>query len=205
MQHLFTTPIDLYKWSYDQGTIDRIRAFIQSKVVEGKTRYLDYTEVPGEDAALFRKWILECSRQYALDLGRTGGYVVLEKVWGRFISNPYYSVPMHHHSEAWCIGTFYFNDGGGDIMIADTRGYTGEFETGRVKDIEGQTHSICTDFYYTPEKDTAIIFPGFAKHMVHASTTDTRLRMALSWNIKHAETDQFIELFQVDSARYLKV
>ena len=206
IKDIFATPIAFCKWTHDPSVIERLRDVCMRAGEDGKTRYFEFTDFPGEDAALFRKWILEKSRQYAIDIGRSSGYVVLQDAWVRVIRNPVNTVPMHHHSEAWCVGTFYFTSGGGDIMLADPRGYIGEFERGRVLDAENRPHGICNDFYYTPEENTAIIFPGYLRHMVHSSKdSNPRTRIALSWNVRFTDNDNFIHTFQLDSSRYMRL
>jgi len=207
LQHIFTTPISFHKWPHSTETTERIYNAAVNASSEGRTFYRDVTTTKNDDDdVVFRKWILETAQQHAWDVGYKQGVVVLRRAWMRVIRNPQNTVPLHYHPEAWCVGTFYFTDGGGDIMLVDPRGYIGEYEVGRVNDAEGKSHSVCNDYYYTPEKNTAIVFPGYLKHMVHSSSqNDERTRVAISWDIRLFLDDECIESCELEDDRYMRL
>jgi hypothetical protein len=189
-KNLFASPFAEYNWAHDPSVTDRLREQIVNlgPIGNQSSHYFDNLP-PNDDVNLVLSWLMEISKDYAHRAGRTSGFLILEHCFGRIITNQNYTIPLHFHYDAYCVGTMYLTEGNGDIVLVDPRGNIGAFEQDmQVKDMDGNSQSICTDYYHTPKKDTAIIFPGYIKHMVQNSKTDyQRVRIALSWDMRYAE------------------
>jgi hypothetical protein len=145
---------------------------------------LDTTESRG-----FLRRILSSAREYAISVGYTEGYIVFNRAWARVMTEPSHFIPNHSHPGAWMVGTFYVTEGQGDICFIDPRGAQG-FYKGKVTDYRGEEHGNCTDFYYTPQKLHAVLFPGYLMHMVmpiNKIVDQDRLRLAISWNLEYEQ------------------
>jgi hypothetical protein len=104
------------------------------------------------------------------------------------------------------VGTFYFNQGMGDIVLLDPRGYINDWKWEGVKDLEGIDHYSSSDYYYTPKEKTCIFFPGYIKHLVlPASNANKRQRTAISWNIHTHDGEKYFELFNPPSYSYVSL
>jgi hypothetical protein len=148
---------------------------------------LDPMALTSNESQIFLRRILSSAREYAISVGYTDGYIVFNRAWARVISEPTHFIPNHCHPGAWMVGTFYVTEGGGDICFIDPRG-SQDFYRGTVTDYRGEVHGNCTDFYYTPQKMHAVLFPGYLMHMVLPINTNKdqqRLRLAISWNLEY--------------------
>jgi hypothetical protein len=147
----------------------------------------DPMKLDSSESRIFLRRILESSREYALSVGYTTGYIKFSRAWARVITEPSHFIPNHGHPGAWMVGTFYLTEGQGDICLVDPRGPQ-DFYRGTVTDYRGEQHGTCTDFYYSPQQLHAILFPAYLMHMVmpiNRLTTEPRLRMAISWNLEY--------------------
>jgi hypothetical protein len=182
---LFSTPIATDDWSKHAHVADALcTQFVQANQIKKQ----DFLTFDSSEAEYFKALILESAKQYALSVGQTTGYLILDSCWFRIIEDPNYFVPNHHHPGCWCSGTFYFTEGQGDLVFMDARGSI-DFEQVSIQDIHGNWHSNCTDYYHKPKKYQAVYFPAYVKHMVLPNQNAVRNRIALSWNI--ARTDDF--------------
>jgi len=174
IKQIFTTPIYEAEWSGDPSTISTLKKLVLNK-------NLNFPYNNSKEIVEFTNWIIEHSKNFAYQVGKNKGYIGLKDMWYRTMSNSNSYVPPHTHPSVWCIGTFYFEDGQGDLVLIDPRG-SHDWEYGTVKDNEGYNHGNCTDYYYTPKKNTFIMFPAYIKHLV-LPAHEGRTRTAISWNL----------------------
>lgn len=184
IQNIFSTPIQEFHWSNTQVDPSNI---------------LDIT-----NNIVFIQFILDSAKEYAQGIGKRNGYLICRDIWIRTMRQSHSYVPLHDHPGSWAVGTFYLDDGQGDLVLVDPRGYTSEWNWTEMKDIDGNNHSSCTDFYYTPKKNTCIMFPAYIKHMVLPSNKE-RTRTAISWNISFEESLDTINFLGVDNSRYIEI
>ena len=187
---LFVTPIQEFEWNRSSTELETIETCIR------KNNSIDDSK--------FMSWVLECSAEYAKTVGKKNGYLICIDMWYRTIVNPQSYVPPHIHPSTWAVGSFYFEEGQGDLVLIDPRGYISEWSWDEVPDIDGNLHSSCTDFYYRPKKNTCIFFPGYIKHLVLPSN-DSRQRTAISWNITFEEDIGIIEKFGIADHKWIKI
>jgi len=194
LQHLFTTPIVEIPWDEDTNILYRLKVSLENKNI-------CFLQNDTAESIFFTKWIVQKSREYALALGNTQGVVGVRDIWYRTLKNQSGYVPPHSHPSTWCVGTFYFEEGQGDLVLIDPRGSI-EFETAEHYDNEGNVHSNCLDFYYTPKPNTAIMFPAYLKHLVLPSKQTKRSRTAISWNTMYLQDTRFIDFIQPPEHTY---
>lgn len=188
-KNLFVSPISEYGWNRSTKPLEDI-----------KNSIVHYSK-----SEEFMSWILECAADYASNVNKTGGYLVCRDIWIRTMRNPYSYVPPHIHPNAWAVGSFYFEDGQGDLVLFDPRGYLNEqWQWTEIKDIDGNMHSSCTDYYYNPKKNTCIMFPAYLKHMVLPSANQ-RKRTTISWNITFEDDLEIVESQGIEKNRCIKL
>jgi len=197
IQHIFTTPISINKWEQDTAVLEQFKQHVLST----RSIYLDlFTQaIPGTEQIV--SWTLDLSAEYASHAGLKGYYVVLQDMWVAVMKGLNTYKPLHHHNGTWGVGTMYFIDGMGDIMLVDPRG-AHPFENKSRLDINGSPHTSCLDYYYTPQKYHAILFPAYLKHMVLPDSCSDRERVAISWNITVTNDVRRIEAFKIPKFRY---
>ena len=178
LKNLFVTPIQEFEWNRSLSELETVKTCIR----KNNSR---------EDSS-FVSCLLECSAEYARSVGKQNGYLICKDIWYRTIVNPHSYVPPHIHPSTWAVGSFYFEDGQGDLVLIDPRGYIAEWAWTEMPDIDGNLHSSCTDYYYQPKKNTCIFFPGYVKQLVLPSN-QTRHRTAISWNILFEQDSNVIE------------
>lgn len=196
LKEIFTTPIYEKEWDRDPSIIDKLKEIIHSKE-------LNFPYTTNEEVLEFSKWIIENAKDFAYQTGRTQGYIGLKDMWHRTMKNGSSYVPPHTHPTVWCVGTFYFEDDQGDLVLIDPRG-THDWEFKTVQDNEGHNHSNCTDYYYKPKKNTCIMFPSYLKHLV-LPTQEGRLRTAISWNILYDTETKLIEFLNPPKHLYTEL
>ena len=190
LKNLFVTPIQEFEWN---------RSLSELKAVETCIKKNKPLEQSG-----FISWVLECSAEYAKSVGKQNGYLVCMDIWHRTIVNSHSYVPPHIHPSTWAVGSFYFEDGQGDLVLIDPRGYINEWSWTEMSDVDGNLHSSCTDYYYQPKKNTCIIFPCYIKHLVLPSN-QTRHRTAISWNIIFEQDNNVIKQFGIEDHKWIKI
>jgi hypothetical protein len=188
LKNIFTTPIQEFKWNRSLSELETVK---------------DWTRQKNQDSK-FVSWVLECAAEYAKSVGKNNGYLICIDIWYRTMIHSHSYVPPHIHPSAWAVGSFYFEDGQGDLVLIDPRGYISEWEWTEVSDVDGNIHSSCTDYYYKPKKNTCIFFPAYIKHLVLPSN-DSRQRTAISWNILFDEDFSFIEKFGIKKHMWIKI
>ena len=190
INNIFSTPIEEFNWNRSIEELDYIKSSLKNQPISSSKEFVS--------------WVLECSANYAKSVGKANGYLVCMDIWQRTITNSYSYVPPHIHPSTWAIGCFYFEEGQGDLVLIDPRGYISEWNWTEIADIDGNLHSSCTDYYYTPKKNTSVMFPGYIKHLVLPSN-NTRNRTVLSWNILFEDDLDVIKKFGIEEYRYIKI
>ena len=188
--NLFVTPIQEFVWNRSSAELEAIETSIRNR------GSIDYSK--------FIPWVLECAAEYANTVGKTNGYLICKDIWCRTMVHPHSYVPPHIHPNAWAVGSFYLQEGQGDLVLIDPRGYISEWTWNEVSDIDGKPHSSCIDYYYKPKKNTCIFFPGYLKHLVLPSK-DSRERTAISWNILYEEEYDVIEQDRIEDTQWIKI
>jgi hypothetical protein len=188
--NLFVTPIQEFAWNRSLAELEGIETSIR------KNKSIENSK--------FISWVLECSAEYARTTGKKNGYLICKDIWYRTMVHPHSYVPPHIHPSSWAVGSFYFEDGQGDLVLIDPRGYISEWSWTEVSDIDGNLHSSCTDYYYQPKKNTCIFFPGYIKHLVLPSN-DTRQRTAISWNIIFEQDCDVIKQYGIEDYKWIKI
>ena len=190
-KNLFSTPVEEFEWNRPLDELEDIKISLD----KGN---------PISNSPEFISWVLECSARYAKSVGKNNGYLVCMDIWNRTLTNAQSYVPPHTHPSTWAVGSFYFDDSQGDLVLIDPRGYLSEWNWTEVLDIDGNRHSSCTDYYYTPKKNTCIMFPGYVKHLV-LPTNKHRNRTAISWNILFENDLDVIKKFGIEKNKYIEV
>ena len=199
LQNIFTTPIAEFEWDRDPN----ILSVLETRLLQDDT---SYEKICTFESIEFITWVLEKAKLYAWSVGRRQGYISCPDIWHRTMTNPANFVPPHIHPSVWAVGTFYFNAGMGDIVLLDPRGYINDWKWESVKDLDGNDHYSCSDYYHTPKKHACLFFPGYIKHLVlPTSQSDKRQRTAISWNIHTHNDEQFIELFNPPAYGYISL
>lgn len=197
VQHIFTTPIAEYSWDRNPDTLVKLKQQIVNKSLN-----FPYNDSP--EMLEFIDWILTKTEKYAYSVNKTQGYIGLKDMWHRTMTEKDSFVPPHYHPSVWCIGTFYFDDGQGDLVLLDPRG-THDWEFKEITDTDGHKHSSCTDYYYKPKANTCIMFPAYIKHLVLPNKSENRSRTAISWNILHNVEDTLIKFLNPPQHLYRKL
>ena len=190
LKNIFVTPIQEFEWNRSLPELETIKNSIRKNN-------------PIHDSK-FTSWVLECAAEYAKSTGKKNGYLVCADIWYRTMLQSHNYVPPHIHPSTWAVGSFYFEDGQGDLVLIDPRGYISEWSWTEVSDVDGNLHSSCTDYYYQPKKNTCIFFPGYIKHLVLPSNS-SRQRTAVSWNITFEEDFNIIEKFRIEEHKWIKI
>lgn len=197
IQHIFTTPISINKWEQDTTTLEQFK----QHVLDTRKLYVDLFSQAISGTEQIASWILNLSAEYASHAGFKGYYVVLQDMWVAVMRGPDAYKPLHHHIGTWGVGTMYLVDGMGDIMLVDPRG-AHPFEFKSRLDNNGSQHTNCPDYYYTPQKYHAILFPAYLKHMVLSNPSSNRERIAVSWNINTTQSMERIQALHIPEFRY---
>ena len=197
VKQLFTTPVGEYAWDKDPQIIHNLK----QQIIDKK---FNFPENLSPEMLEFTDWILTNTERYAYNIGKTKGYIVLKDMWYRTMTDQDSFVPPHYHPSVWCIGTFYFDDGQGDLVLLDPRG-THDWEFKEIYDTDGHPHSSCIDYYHTPKKNSCVMFPSYIKHLVLPSKKDNRSRTAISWNMIHNVEDGLLKFFNPPQHLYRKL
>lgn len=190
IKNIFATPIQEFEWTSSLTELEPVKNCIRKSI--------------SIEDSKFTSWVLECAVEYAKMVGKNNGYLVCKDIWHRTMVHPHSYVPPHIHPSTWAVGSFYFEDGQGDLVLIDPRGYINEWGWTAVSDIDGNLHSSCTDYYYQPKKNTGIFFPGYIKHLVLPST-DARQRTAISWNIIFEQDSDVVEQYGIEDYKWIKI
>ena len=197
VQHIFTTPIAEYSWDRNPETLVKLKQQIADK-------NLNFPFNSSPEMLEFTDWILTNTQRYAYNINKNSGYILLRDMWHRTMTEKDSYVPPHIHPSVWCIGTFYFDDEQGDLVLLDPRG-AHDFELNEVIDTDGNTHSNCVDYYHKPKANSCVMFPSYIKHLVLPSKNDKRSRTAISWNILYNQEDVLLKIFNPPQHLYRKL
>ena len=185
---LFPTP--LYVNQYDGDTTDIINYFEQQEMhaangpygVISKNNYV-LDGIPKEHP--FVQWLKDCFRQYATELMRYD-YEDIEfsQSWLTY-KEPGQFHKAHTHPNSLLAGVFYYDHEPGDASIVfsrENKSFNRPYlEPKLLQDHQEHKYSQ-EEIYFTPEKNTFIIFPSWMMHGVPPNNTN-KIRKALGVNV----------------------
>lgn len=130
------------------------------------------------------QWIKNCFREYALELMRYKFEdIVLSQSWLTY-KEPGQFHKVHTHPNTLLAGVFYYDYEPGDASIVfskNTSSYHRPYLEPSLHD-DYQQHLYAQDeAYFTPQKNTLIIFPSWVSHGVPPNRTN-KVRKALGVN-----------------------